>query len=310
MDDGDRPAARPRLGRRTLLAAAGITGIAVSGLAASATRAPNPGGATVRRALEAAGSAVTGYRPVTRVEQVFSRARGRLVTMLTILPPGVPAGGIPVSLLLHGLNGNARYAAVGGMPTVLADLVSRGVVPPFAFVALDGGNNYWHEAHPGDDPMAMLLDEVPGWLAQRGLGARGVPFACTGVSMGGFGALLYGRRRAERRQPAQAIAAISPALLTSWTEMDKRHAFTDAAQWAALDPLRNLDKLGPQPIGVWVGDHDRFIDGTSRFIREVKPEVGVITSGAHNDALYRKVVPDAIRFLGRHVTPRPLTHHV
>lgn len=306
MDDGDRPT-RLRLGRRTLLTAAGLTGLAVSGLAASN---PGPTDATVRRALAEAGSAVTDYRPETRVEQVYSRARRRQVTMLTILPSGVPTKGLPVSLLLHGLNGNARYAAVGGMPTVLADLVSRGAVPPFAFVALDGGNNYWHQAHPGDDPMGMLLDEVPRWLAARGLGAGGLPFACTGVSMGGFGALLYGRRRAERREPAQAIAAISPALITSWTEMAKRHAFTDAGQWASLDPMRNLDKLGPQPIGVWVGDHDKFIDGTSRFIEEIKPEVAVVTAGAHNDALYRKVVPDTIRFLGRHVAARRGTHHL
>jgi S-formylglutathione hydrolase FrmB len=307
MDDGDRPAARPRLGRRTLLTALGLGTVAVGGLAAGS---PGSTGVTVRRALDAAGSAVTGYRPVTRIEQVYSQARRRRVTLLTILPPGVPTQGLPVSLLLHGLNGNARYAAVGGMPTVLADLVTRQVVPPFAFVALDGGNNYWHEAYPGDDPMGMLLDEVPRWLAARGLGAGGMPFACTGVSMGGFGALLYGRRRAERRQPAQAIATISPALLTSWTEMAKRHAFTDANQWASLDPLRNLDKLGPQPTGVWVGDHDKFIDGTRRFIAQVKPEVAVVTAGAHNDALYRKVVPDAIRFLGRHVAARPVTHHV
>ena len=87
--------------------------------------------------------------------------------------------------------------------------------------------------------------------------------------------------------------------------MSKREAFTDANQWASLDPLRNMDKLGPQPLGVWVGDHDKFIDGTRRFIAEAKPEVGVITSGAHNDGLYRKVVPDVIRFLGRHVPRRP-----
>jgi enterochelin esterase-like enzyme len=306
MDDGNQPAARRRLNRRTVLTAAGVTGLAVAGLTASTAASGGQAGVAVRRAVGMAGPVPAGYRPVTRVEQVYSWARNRPVTMLTILPPGVPPPQMPVSLLLHGLHGNARYAPVGGMPTVLADLVARGIVPPFAFVALDGGDNYWHQHYSGDDPMGMLLDEVPQWLARRGMGdADGVPFACTGVSMGGFGALLYGRRRAERRHPAQAIAAISPGLLSSWTEMDKRNAFVDANQWASLDPLRNMDKLGPQRLGVWVGDHDKFIDGTRRFITQVRPEVGVITSGAHNDGLYRKVVPDVIKFLGRHVPPRP-----
>ncbi|RKT53079.1 alpha/beta hydrolase [Saccharothrix australiensis] len=284
--------------RRTLLGALGATGLAVTG-SAVALHGHAPVGEALRRVLGVAGPVPVAKRPVVRVERVYSRLRGRGVDLVTILPPGVPAEGLPVSLLLHGLHGNARQAAVGGMPDVLVSAVARGAAPPFGFVAVDGGDHYWHENVPGDDPLGMLLDEVPRWLAERGHPA---PFACTGVSMGGFGALLYARRRAERREPTGAVAAIAPALLTSWPEMAKRRAFADEEQWAALDPLRHPDALRGVPLGVWVGDRDRFVEGTRKFIAAAKPAVAAITPGGHDDVFYRKVVPDVIRFLGRRVT--------
>ena len=118
--------------------------------------------------------------------------------MITILPSTTSTGRLPVCLLLHGLHGNAKRSAPTGLARRLVAGVTAGSLPPFAFVALDGGDSYWHENQRGDNPMGMLLDEVPEWMDQRRLGdADGVPFACAGISMGGFGALLYGRRRHE-----------------------------------------------------------------------------------------------------------------
>ncbi|MFI9006558.1 alpha/beta hydrolase [Actinosynnema sp. NPDC053489] len=283
--------------RRTVLAALGGGALAATG-ATAALHGDAPFGEALRHALGVAGPVPTVRRAVVTVERVRSRCRGRDVDLLTMVPPGVPTRGLPMSVLLHGRRGNARQAAPGGTAEALVAAVARGQVPPFGFVSVDGDDHYWHENVPGDDPMAMLLDEVPAWLAERGFGA---PFACTGVSMGGFGALLYARRRAERREPARAVAAIAPALLTDWAEMAKRRAFSGPDQWAALDPLRNLDKLGDVPVGVWAGDRDPFLTGTRRFIAAAKPAVASITPGGHDDTLYRKVVPDVIRFLGKRV---------
>ncbi|QFZ17206.1 alpha/beta hydrolase [Saccharothrix syringae] len=286
------------VGRRTVLTALGGGALAAVGVTAG-VRTDAPFGEALRYALGVAGPVPAVQRAVVTVDRVRSRYRGREVDLLTMVPPGVPTEGLPMSILLHGRYGTARLAAVGGMPEVLVAAVNRGSVPPFGFVAVDGDDHYWHENVPGDDPMAMLLEEVPGWLAERGYGA---PFACTGVSMGGFGALLYARRKHERRERVGAVAAISPALITSWEEMAKRNAFRDPAQWASLDPLRNLDALGDAPIGVWVGDHDRFIEGTRRFIAGTRLAVASVGPGGHDDAFYRKVVPDVIRFLGRRIS--------
>lgn len=280
------------MSRRSVLLA-GAAGAATAGVTLGAATGSLP-------LLDALGLAVGASPPAhatTTVERVYSAARGREVDLLTILPTKLAVEHLPVCLLLHGLYGSARQAAPSGLGRELVGSVARGAIPPFAFVAVDGGDDYWHAG-----AMAMLLDEVPVWLRQRGLGdTAGRPFACAGVSMGGFGALLYARRRNERREPAAAVAAIAPGLLLSWREMSKRRAFRDSQQWASLDPLRNVAGLGAVSVGVWCGTEDRFIEGTRKFIGLARPEVAFTGPGGHGDPFYRDVVPDLLAFLGRHV---------
>lgn len=299
MDEGYKAAAR-RFSRRSLFASTGLLGLAAVGATGM-----NAASGDVRQVLHSASFGETTPNqlgPVIRTERVYSAARGREVEIVTILPPGVRVDGLPMSVLLHGRDGNARSAAVGGLAEVLTAGVLTRLIQPFGFIAVDGGDNYWHRNQSGDDPMAMLLDEVPQWLAERRLGGPGGnPFACTGVSMGGFGAMNYARRRTERGQPANAIATISPGLITSWAEMSKRHAFTDEAQWASLDPLRHIPELGPAPMGLWCGDRDKFIEGCRQFIGRAPLEVASITPGAHTEEYWRTVTPDVIRFLASHI---------
>ncbi|WP_306359165.1 alpha/beta hydrolase family protein [Nocardia sp. CC227C] len=285
------------LSRRSLFASTGLLGVAA--FAANALNGP-PGVRHVllRNAYEEITPVVSG--PVIRHERVYSAARGREVDVVTILPPGVRVRDLPISILLHGLKGNAHTAAgVGGIGHALATAVTARLTPPFGFVAVDGGDSYWHENHPGDDPMSMLLDEVPHWLAARGHAET--PFACTGVSMGGFGAMLYARRRTERGDPVRAVATISPGLLTSWADMRRRNAFASESQWAALDPLRNIGKIGPAPMALWCGDRDKFVHGCREFIARAPLEIASITPGGHTDAYWRTVTPEVVAFLGRHV---------
>ncbi|WP_052372797.1 alpha/beta hydrolase-fold protein [Amycolatopsis taiwanensis] len=239
---------------------------------------------------------------VVKVERVWSQARNRAVDLVTLLPSDSPPDHLPVSLLLHGLHGRARAAAPTGTRAALAGQVSQRAVPAFGLVALDGGDNYWHQNKPGDDPMAMLLEELPVWLRQRRLaGVDGLPFACMGLSMGGFGALLYARRRAERRQRLSALALLAPALMTSWSDMSKRHAFHNPADWASMDPLLHPDATQGVPTGVWCGTEDPFIGGVRRFIAETHPAVAYTARGRHGDSFNRTVVPAVIGFLGKHV---------
>ncbi|GAA1218391.1 alpha/beta hydrolase-fold protein [Prauserella alba] len=254
----------------------------------------------------AAYRSVVATAPDIRSESVFSRARGQYVGLVLILPPERPAQRLPMVAVLHARGGTARGATPNGMARYLAQSVAAGRVPPFGLVAVDGGPYaYWHESDPGDDPMAMLLDELPVWLAARGLGgASGQPFAATGTSMGGFGALVYTRRRRERGNPLAATGVIAPALLTEWDEMSEREAFRDRRAWAALDPLRHPDSLGDTPLGVWCGTSDPFVAGTRRLVRHAHPEVAVFRDGGHTGDFYTSAVPGLVSFLGEYAPER------
>ncbi|CAM00686.1 S-formylglutathione hydrolase FrmB [Saccharopolyspora erythraea NRRL 2338] len=285
--------ARGRLLRRRTVLTSGAAGAAALGLGLSGDTFSIPGKA-----------APLANQSNASVERVHSLGRNREVDLVLMYPEGVDREGLPVCLMLHGRYGDARKSA-GGLPGWLSAAVAEGRVPPFAFLAVDGGgNSYWHR-HPGDDPMWMLLDEVPRWLGERGLGGDdGQPFAVSGISMGGFGALLYARRRHEHDNPVTAAAVVSPALITSWREMSKRKAFVDEAEWAGMDPLRHIPELDNVALGVWCGLGDRFITGTREFIRRARPEVASTTPGGHNSRYYRKALPEVVSFIGRKLAER------
>lgn len=278
---------RHLLPRRSVLAA-GITGAAALGLGLGGRFGSTPPGTPVPLANQSNVS----------VERLYSHARNCFINFVLMFPKGVPRQGLPVCLMLHGRFGDARKS-VGGLPDWLSASVSSGRIPPFAFLAVDGGgNNYWHR-RPNDDPLWMLLGEVPRWLAERNLGGPDhLPFAASGISMGGFGALLYARRRREMGHPLSAAAVVSPALITSWPEMRKRKAFATEAEWAEIDPLRHIGSLGNLPLGVWCGTEDRFIEGTRRFIRMAEPDYASTTPGGHNSRYYRKALPELVNFIG------------
>ncbi|MEJ2890225.1 alpha/beta hydrolase [Actinomycetospora aeridis] len=248
---------------------------------------------------------------VSTVEWVDSTARGRPVRLVTVLPPAAQRAGLPVCVALHGLRGNALWWGEAGNRGLLGDAWARGV-PPFAVVGVDGGDNYWHPYTAGDDPLRMLLDELPEWLRRRGLATTpasgdmpGEPAMVTGISMGGAGALLYTRERMRRRRPLRAVAAVSPGLFTDW-RVASRRPFAGQADWEANDPLRFSGEIAATPAGIWCGDRDPFVDATRRYITTARPEVGAISPGRHDGVYYAKVMPEVAGFLGRHARDEPI----
>lgn len=231
-------------------------------------------------------------KPVT-VERIRSMSR-RTEVELVIIRPEDPEPNLPVCLALHGRGARANQFVELGVPKMLNSLVNYQGTPPFAVVAVDGGDSYWVARDEEDDPQLMLSDEVPKWLGERGLASN--PFAVLGISMGGYGALNYA---ANLNNPA--VAAISPALFLSWPEAASRDAFADEEHWRRTDPLQNLSKVSGVPMGVWCGDDDPFIDGARLLIERAKPAVGEIEPGDHEPSYWRKVLPDALKFVGTRI---------
>ena len=179
-----------------------------------------------------------------RLEQVFSRARGRMLDLFTAVPHGHGDGaGLPVCLVLHGVTATPEDYQAFGLGRFLTAAVRRGA-PPFVLAGADGGVLWW-EPDPagGDDPQRMLTDEMPRWAAARGFDASRI--AGWGWSMGGYGVL----RLAEvRPRWLRATAAFSPDVAYS-----SRVSAADGA-------------LAGTTLGIWCGRSDPLYDDVRAFV--------------------------------------------
>jgi enterochelin esterase-like enzyme len=223
---------------------------------------------------------------------------GRSVGYAVAVPPGVrPGSGLPVCLCLPGRGGTGAGALAGlRLPDLLAQAIAERGVRPFALVAADGGESYWHPRAGGEDRLAMLLDEiVPLCSGRLGLGpAR----ALLGWSMGGYGALLA----AETRPHAfRAVVASSPAVWVSRTE--QRGAVPDAfdsdADYRAHDVVAGAGRLRALAVRIDCGNDDPFAPGVRRLIAAC-PErpAGGLSVGCHEARFWRRVLPAQIDFIG------------
>jgi enterochelin esterase-like enzyme len=277
-------------------------GLALAGAGAGVAMAEDllPGGVRLRRALGLTGPdgplppAAPG--PV-HVEKLRSQARGTTVQLITMLPPGAARpGDLPVCLALHGRGADAQTMVDTGLPQFLAEAVAAGV-PPFALVAVDGGDaTYWHLTG-SDDPQRMLLDEVPGWLAGQGLRTPG---GAMGISMGGSGALRYARNRGAGFGP---VALLSPALFRDWPDARAVEVFRDEADWREHEPLLHLDQPHGSPLGVWCGTEDPFCDAARGLAAGAAQ--AHFPRGEHTAGFWRRVMPDTVAFLGNALAGLP-----
>jgi S-formylglutathione hydrolase FrmB len=223
------------------------------------------------------------------ISRVRSAARGRDVDLVIMRPTGAPSN-LPVCLALHGRGTGAKWFLDLGIPRFLTAAVRDGT-RPFAVVAVDGGSSYFVARDRNDDPQRMLVAELPGWLAERDLAA---PVAAFGISMGAFGVL----RLARSHEDLRAVAVAGPALFRSWADAKGRNAFRDERQWAANEPLRHTNEIAGVPLGVWCGTGDPFVDAARELVDRTRPDVAAITSGAHDDGYFLRVLPDMMRFIG------------
>lgn len=192
--------------RRRMLAylgmtAAGVTAVACGGpegpAKANPARRPRPPQTPVTRS-QVASMLPEEESPVIRSELVRSKYRNATVELLIVHPSGLESTeNLPIALYLHGRDGIQPTPIPFDTLTALELEHREGRIEPFGIVAVDGGYNaYWADGQTNGDLLSMLMEEVPGWLRERGLADDdGVPFASSGISTGGFGALHYAIER-------------------------------------------------------------------------------------------------------------------
>lgn len=235
-------------------------------------------------------------------EQFMSAARNRTVRYTIAYPPGRgPGDPLPLVLVLHA-HGRDQSSALSGisLAQAAAIVVDGEPLAPMAFVAVDGGNGYWH-ARPGDDPLGMLVDELIPLCQDRGLGAPPQRIGVLGTSMGGYGALLLGENHPEL---IDAVAAISPAVWMSYHEARDGNpgAFTSAADFEANDIIGMAKNLTNTPVRVAWGVSDPFAPGI-RALDRVLPASAVVerSKGCHTGPFFASQQPPSLTFLARHI---------
>ncbi|MEU9378811.1 alpha/beta hydrolase-fold protein [Streptomyces sp. NPDC048255] len=204
--------------RRSLLAAGAGGSVAAVISAAFLMRggswAPGPAPSSTPPASSASGAASLRTDLTVR-----SRLLGRDVPYSLYLPAGVssapgggrPDGGVPVLFLLHGASGkHTDWVVKGSIVPTLERAIAAGRIPACALVMPDarrdpgmpgGGQDetfYINDAGSGGDALRyedMFIEEfVPAVEQAHGLGGRAERRSVAGLSMGGYGALMYALR--------------------------------------------------------------------------------------------------------------------
>jgi pimeloyl-ACP methyl ester carboxylesterase len=229
----------------------------------------------------------------------YSQARGRDVGFTIAYPPGHgPGTPLPLVVVLHGFGATHTGALAGlSLADALALRIDGRALPPMAMVAADGGNGYWH-AHPGDDPMGMVINELIPLCQGRGLGRRPQPIGIMGISMGGYGALLMAEKHPRL---FAAVAAISPAVWTTYAQAAGANpgAYTSAADFAANDAVTHAGALTGLPVRIASGLSDPFHPGVVDLVKALPGAVVDLSPGCHTGPFFRAQEPPSLAFLAR-----------
>jgi enterochelin esterase-like enzyme len=238
----------------------------------------------------------------SRAGTFYSHARGRSVGYTIAYPSGhAPGSELPLVISLHAYGGN-HASRLGGL-TLARALAARtrdGALPPMAAVAVDGSGLYWN-AHPGDNPMAMIVDEVIPRCHRLGLGRAAGSIGAIGISMGGYGALLLAEKHPHL---ISATAAISPAIWTSYAQARTANpgAFASAADFSTDDVITHTSALDRTPVWIASGTDDPFHPGVAALAKAL-PESATVDfrPGCHDETFFASQQHQALRFLGRHL---------
>jgi S-formylglutathione hydrolase FrmB len=231
-----------------------------------------------------------------------SEARKRVVGYTIGYPPRHRVGDeLPLVVMLHGFGGDHTDGLVGMSPAQAVALQIDGKpLGPLAIVTVDGGNGYWNP-HPGDDPMAMVIDELIPLCQKLGLGRPPQRIGVMGISMGGYGALLLAETFPRL---FSAAAAISPAIWTTYAQASAANptAYASAAAFDDNDVVTHTASLQGVAVRVAAGFDDPFYPGVQALVHALPAGAVVYTgAGCHTGPFFTQQEPPSLAFLSRYL---------
>jgi enterochelin esterase-like enzyme len=238
----------------------------------------------------------------SRSGSFWSKARNRSVGYTLAYPPGHgPGSSLPLIVMLHGFGQNHVTALSEMSPAqAMALQVDGRPLAPMAMVTVDGGGGYWNP-HPGDDPMAMVIDELIPMCQTLELGRPPQKIGTMGISMGGYGAILLAEKHPDL---ISSVAAISPAIWTSYAEAHASNpgAYASPTAFVANDAITHVNSLVGTPVRVASGNDDPFHPGVQALAEVLPPSAVVeISQGCHTDSFFSTQEPPSLLFLSQHL---------
>ena len=241
---------------------------------------------------------------------LWSPANRRRLPLFTWLPP-VPEGtALPLVLLLHGVNdaGGQIWIQEGRAHETAERLVAEGAVPPFALVIASDtlaelGTGYCDWADGTAHAETHLVDEVLPW-AEANLDLNGER-SITGLSMGGYGALLTALRHPGLFGAASSMSGFfDPATHFTFIPDRRERMWGDEARMAEHHVgrlLRDGERRRGLRFGFDCGRDDHLI-AENRAMHAELDSAGVEhayaeTAGAHEWSVWRTRLPVHLRFL-------------
>ena len=280
-------------------------------------------------ALACAAPADAG-RLVTGLEAP-SPVLGRPIRYAAYVPADAPPEGTrwPVVYLLHGFGGDERqWADGGGVVATLDAEIAAGRLPPLMAVMPMAGNSWYVDAAPpaggGDVARAMTTDLV-GWIDRAWPTA-----ACregrvvAGLSMGGYGALLYAFDRPDLFGGVVSLsgsifreAPADPAERARRTMPMYRGVFGEPMDWERYDAWNLFPRVAAvasleRPPAIWLaaGDDDfpAILEGTVR-LHAMLRQAGVaselrILDGRHDWQLWSTALAPGLAWQARRLVDR------
>jgi len=230
----------------------------------------------------------------------------------------------PVTYLLHG-HGDADdgWIQFGEINRLADKAIADGTIPPMIIVTPDGYKSFYINAADGslnyEDffiqeliPFIEKTYKVKSEKRYRGI---------AGLSMGGYGALLYGLKY------PKLFAAAAPLSAVVWNDTDISQASDDMynslfatadkknvkgtdrinAAWNQNSPLKIIETKSVEELSsvkYWIdcGDDDRLSIGNANLhiamTNKKVPHEYRVRDGAHNWTYWRTGVIDALAFIG------------
>ena len=149
--------------------------------------------------------------------------------------------------------------------------------------------------------MGMVVDELIPLCRRLGLGRSPHKIGVLGISMGGYGAILFAEKFPRL---FRAVAAISPAVWTSYAQASgvNTAAYASPAAFAAADVVTHARALAGIPVRVASGNDDPFHPGVVALAKALPPNAVVeLSAGCHSGSFFLQQTPPSLAFLSRHL---------